>query len=53
MEACPFTNDAIAAFEKMADARPKMIGVLDTLRDDLEGLGAGLGVTDPVSFRSA
>ena len=49
MEACPFTNDAIAAFEKMADARPKMIGVLDTFRDDLEGLGAGLGVTDPVS----
>ena len=26
-----------------------MIGVLDTLRADLEDLGGGLGVTDPVS----
>ena len=37
------------SFKKMADARPKMIGVLETFRDDLEDLGAGLGVTDPVS----
>jgi hypothetical protein len=33
----------------MVDARPKMIAILDTFRDDLEDLGAGLGVTDPVS----
>jgi len=33
----------------MADARPKMIAILDTFRDDLEDLGAGPGVTDPVS----
>ena len=34
---------------KMAEARPKMIEILDTFRDDLEDLGAGLGMTDPVS----
>jgi hypothetical protein len=33
----------------MVEARPKMIEILDTFRDDLEDLGAGLGVTDPVS----
>ena len=33
----------------MIEARPKMIEILDTFRDDLEDLGAGLGVTDPVS----
>ena len=33
----------------MAEARPKMIEILDTFRDDLEDLGPGLGVTDPVS----
>ena len=38
-----------ASFKKMADARPLMIGILDTFRDDLEDLGNGLGVTDPVS----
>ena len=38
-----------ANFKKLADARPQMIGMLDTLRDDLEDLGNGLGVTDPVS----
>jgi hypothetical protein len=37
------------SFQRMADARPKMIEILDTFRDDLEDLGAGLGVTDPVS----
>ncbi len=26
-----------------------MIGILDTFRDDLEDLGNGLGLTDPVS----
>lgn len=35
--------DAIAA------ARPKMIATLDSFRGLLEDLGAGLGVTDPVS----
>jgi hypothetical protein len=35
--------------QRMVEARPKMIAILDTFRDDLEDLGAGLGVTDPVS----
>jgi hypothetical protein len=30
-------------------ARPTMIGILDAMRDLLEDLGGGLGVTDPVS----
>jgi len=38
-----------ASFQKLADARPQMIALLDTFRDDLEDLGGGLGVTDPVS----
>ncbi len=38
-----------ASLQRMVEARPKMIGILDTFRDDLEDLGAGLGVTDPVS----
>lgn len=38
-----------ASFSKLAAARPKMIALLDTFRDDLEDLGGGLGVTDPVS----
>jgi hypothetical protein len=33
----------------LAKARPHMIGFLDTIRDMLEDLGGGLGVTDPVS----
>lgn len=33
----------------MVEARPKMIEMLDTFRNDLEDLGAALGVTDPVS----
>ena len=33
----------------MAEARPQMIGLLDTFRASLEDLGNGLGVTDPVS----
>jgi hypothetical protein len=42
----------IAEWNAMADivnARPKMIEILDSLRDMLEDLGSGLGVTDPVS----
>lgn len=38
-----------ASFKKLAEARPQMIGMLDTFRDDLEDLDNGLGVTDPVS----
>jgi len=38
-----------ASMQKLAQARPQMIGVLDSFRDDLEDLGGGLGVTDPVS----
>jgi hypothetical protein len=33
----------------LAKARPNMIATLDSFRDTLEGLGGGLGVTDPVS----
>ncbi len=33
----------------LANARPSMVGTLDTFRDTLEDLGGGLGVTDPVS----
>ena len=38
-----------ASFKALAAARPQMIGLLDSFRDDLEDLGGGLGVTDPVS----
>jgi hypothetical protein len=37
------------AMASMAAARPQMIGNLDRMRDMLEDLGGGLGVTDPVS----
>jgi quinol monooxygenase YgiN len=37
------------SMERMAAARPQMIGVLDSFRDTLEEVGPGLGVTDPVS----
>ena len=37
------------SFDALAAARPDMIGMLDRLRDLLEDLGGGLGVTDPVS----
>jgi hypothetical protein len=33
----------------MVAARPEMIKLLDTFRGDLEDLGGGLGMTDPVS----
>ena len=35
--------------EKLADARPQMIGLLDSIRHLLEELSPELGVTDPVS----
>jgi hypothetical protein len=38
-----------ASFDSIVAARPGMIGLLDTFRADLEDLGGGLGVTDPVS----
>jgi hypothetical protein len=38
-----------ASFAKLAAARPQMIGLLDSFRGDLEDLGPGLGITDPVS----
>ena len=37
------------SFDRIVAARPTMIGMLDTVRDDLEDLGSDLGVTDPVS----
>lgn len=37
------------SFDSLAAARPQMIKLLDTFRADLEDLGGGLGVTDPVS----
>jgi len=36
-------------FDAIANARARMIGMLDQFRDCLEDLGNGLGVTDPVS----
>ena len=37
------------SFPSIVAARPQMIAFLDTMRDMLEDLGGGLGVTDPVS----
>jgi hypothetical protein len=37
------------SFESIVAARPQMGGVLDSFRHELEDLGQGLGVTDPVS----
>lgn len=37
------------SFDDIVAARPRMIGFLDEVRDYLEDLGGGLGVTDPVS----
>lgn len=36
-------------FNSIVNARPQMIAMLDGMRDLLEDLGGGLGVTDPVS----
>ncbi len=38
-----------ASFAKLVNARPQMIGLLDSLREHLDDLGGGLGLTDPVS----
>jgi hypothetical protein len=37
------------SFDSIVAARPQMVALLDTFRADLEDLGHGLGVTDPVS----
>lgn len=37
------------SFEDIVNARPAMLNHLDTLRDMLEDLGGGFGLTDPVS----
>jgi hypothetical protein len=37
------------SMDSIAAARPQMIATLDGMRDMLEDLGNGLGVTDPVS----
>jgi len=37
------------SFQKIVDARPLMIGILDAFREHLEDQGGGLGLTDPVS----
>jgi antibiotic biosynthesis monooxygenase (ABM) superfamily enzyme len=37
------------SMDSIAAARPEMIKTLDTIREMLEDLGGGLGVTDPVS----
>jgi hypothetical protein len=36
-------------FNSIVSARPQMIGILDSMRDCLEDLGGGIGLTDPVS----
>jgi hypothetical protein len=36
-------------FKGLVAARPQMVSLLDGVRDLLEDLGGGLGVTDPVS----
>ena len=38
-----------SSMDDIVAARPKMIASLDKVRDMLEDLGNGLGVTDPVS----
>lgn len=40
------------SFEDIAQARTKMIAMLEGFRDCLEDLGHGLGVTDPASGAS-
>ncbi|WP_265519644.1 DUF718 domain-containing protein [Nitratireductor luteus] len=37
------------SFDSIVQSRPEMIGELDKMRNILEDLGNGLGVTDPVS----
>lgn len=38
-----------SSMDAIVAARPQMIARLDSMRDMLEDLGGGLGVTDPVS----
>jgi len=38
-----------SSFDGIVKARPLMIAQLDRMRDMLEDLGGGVGVTDPVS----
>jgi len=38
-----------ASLQKIVNARPQMIAMLDTFRDTLEDQGGGLGLTDAVS----
>jgi hypothetical protein len=38
--------------QDIAEFRPKMTKILDSMRDVLEDLGGGLGVTDPVAGES-
>jgi len=52
IKTCEHTYCIIAEWTDMdalAKARPQMISTLNTMRDTLEDLGGGLGVTDPVS----
>ena len=37
------------SFQKIVDARPLMGGILNSMREHLEDLGGGSGLTDPVS----
>ena len=37
------------SMKALGNARPQMIGILDSFRHTLEDLGSGLGLTDPVS----
>lgn len=39
-------------FESIVAARPQMVGLLGGVRDLLEDLGGGLGLTDPISGKS-
>ncbi|HKE39420.1 MAG TPA: DUF718 domain-containing protein [Casimicrobiaceae bacterium] len=39
-------------FQSIVNARPQMLAMLEGVRDMLEDLGSGLGVTDPVSGQS-
>ena len=36
--------------DALAKARPNMVATLESFRDALDGLGGGLGVTDPVAL---
>jgi len=41
------------SFDSIVQSRQEMIGELDKMRNILEDLGGGLGVTDPVSGEAA